>query len=67
MTKTEIKATSGTMRGLSENTGAQKTETSSWSARSVTVTVSSSSKGERISVLNERLRGVGSRSASSSK
>lgn len=67
MTKTEIRATSGTMRGLSENTGAQKTEASSWSARSITVTVSSSPRGQRISALNERLRGVGSRSVNSSK
>lgn len=67
MTKTEVRATSGTMRGLSENTGSQKTEASSWSARSVTVTVSSTSRSERISALNDRLRGGGSRSVSSSK
>ena len=67
MTKTEVRTTSGTMRGLSENTRPQKTEAGSWSSRSVKVTVSSSSRNERISSLNERLRGNSHGSSVTSK
>lgn len=67
MNKTEVRATSGTMSRLTENTGPQKTEATTWSSRSVTVTVANSSRSERIATLNERLRGAGSRSVSTSK
>lgn len=67
MTKTEVRVTSGAMRSLNENTRPQKTDSGSWSARSVTVTVSSSSRSERISSLNERLRGNSNRTYVTSK
>jgi|JI9StandDraft_2_1071091.scaffolds.fasta_scaffold93711_2 hypothetical protein len=57
MTKTEIKATSGRIERLSENTGVQKVEAGTWSARSITVRVAGPSRGERVASINDRLRG----------
>lgn len=64
MTKTEVRTTSGSILGLSENTGAEKVDATSWSSRSVTVKVSSSSRGDRVATINERLRGSSPRSVS---
>lgn len=64
MTRTEIRATSGSIRGMSENTRAPKVDATTWSARSVTVKVSGSSRSERVSSINERLRGGSTRNVS---
>ncbi len=67
MTKTEIKIKSGQISSLNENTGSKRVESLTWSARSVSVTVSNSSRSERVATINERLRGSGARSVSTSK
>jgi len=64
MTITKIRTKSGSIGNLSEITAAQKIEATMWSARSITVKVSRSSRSERIASINERLRGGTSRNVS---
>lgn len=67
MTKTGKKTTSGQIVGLSENTKSQLDEDSSWSARTVSIKVSTSGRAERISKLNHRLRGNSTRAVNTSR
>lgn len=67
MAEKEVSATSGRFSGPAVSTGAQKVEASTWTSRSVSITVSASRRGERLVTLNDRLRGSSSRSTVSSE
>jgi len=67
MADKEVSATSGRFSGPTANTGAQKVEASTWTSRSVSITVSASNRGERLVSLNDRLRGSSSRSTTTSE
>lgn len=62
-----ITATSGRMNGLMAGTGSEKTESSGWSSRTVLVKVPSSSRNDRLTILNDRLRGSSGKIVNTSK
>ncbi len=67
MTEKEITATSGLMTGLNENTRSEKNKAAEWSRRSVSITVSETSRSNRLTDINDRLRGRSGKLVSTSK
>lgn len=67
MSQREITATSGRMNSLVASTGSEKTESAGWSSRTVLVKVPGSSRNDRLTILNDRLRGSSGKVVNTSK